>query len=552
MANKTLPTLAASTIVAGTDLLLSRQAGTSDTKTTVDQLMTFINTNVTPTVANEATDTTCFPLFVTAATGALGLKTNATLTFNSNTGAFGTAAHTITSASATSLVVGPNGTTDPVWVVDGSTATQAAGLKLTGAVAAGTVALAVTSSGSNAGLSISSKGTGAVTFAAGSSGFTFTATGGAFNVNSVTGAVFQIAGTNNVQFLATQALFSPNTSATAANPRFGFTGAANTTLTASADFNNVYFNMGQTNQHATGAITTQRDFRITPMTHTAVGASVITDAYGLYIDSGPVASTNVTMTNTWAVGMGGKLQVNTTDATTAITSFTQVAGSSYLGMNWTAGATTGVRFSVVGYGAHSGNGDITSTGHLGGVLGYAQKTGTGTDALVVGVEGRVGALTASGTITTAAAVLATFDTDTEDAGQITDAVGFYLPAQSDSAHITGTKYAFLNNNTDWILRTNGASTLFGKITQDQTITAPGTTGARTINKPTGRVNFAAGATSLVVTNSLVTANTDVYVQQNTLDAVMLNCYAIAGSGSFTIYAVGTPAAEVAVKFWIVN
>lgn len=37
-------------------------------------------------VANEASDTTCFPLFVTAATGELGPKTNSNLTFNSNTG----------------------------------------------------------------------------------------------------------------------------------------------------------------------------------------------------------------------------------------------------------------------------------------------------------------------------------------------------------------------------------------------------------------------------------------------------------------------------------
>lgn len=39
------------------------------------------------TAANEATDTTCFPLFVTAATGDLGPKTNGSLEFNSNTGA---------------------------------------------------------------------------------------------------------------------------------------------------------------------------------------------------------------------------------------------------------------------------------------------------------------------------------------------------------------------------------------------------------------------------------------------------------------------------------
>lgn len=39
----------------------------------------------TITVANEATDTTCFPLFVTSATGDLGPKTVAGLAFNSNT-----------------------------------------------------------------------------------------------------------------------------------------------------------------------------------------------------------------------------------------------------------------------------------------------------------------------------------------------------------------------------------------------------------------------------------------------------------------------------------
>lgn len=40
----------------------------------------------TVTAANEASDTTCFPLFVTAATGNLGVKTNAGLGFNSSTG----------------------------------------------------------------------------------------------------------------------------------------------------------------------------------------------------------------------------------------------------------------------------------------------------------------------------------------------------------------------------------------------------------------------------------------------------------------------------------
>lgn len=45
-----------------------------------------VATNTTVTVANEATDATCFPLFVTAVTGALGPKSNTGLTFDSSTG----------------------------------------------------------------------------------------------------------------------------------------------------------------------------------------------------------------------------------------------------------------------------------------------------------------------------------------------------------------------------------------------------------------------------------------------------------------------------------
>ena len=69
----------------------------------------------------------------------------------------------ITSASANSLTVGLNGATNPAFNVDSSTASQAAGLNVTGAIAAGTVAVAVISSGGNANLSIDAKGSGTVT-----------------------------------------------------------------------------------------------------------------------------------------------------------------------------------------------------------------------------------------------------------------------------------------------------------------------------------------------------------------------------------------------------
>lgn len=57
------------------------------------------------TVANEASDTTCFPLFVTAATGGLPFKSSASLTYNSSTGAFGatTIGGTLTTAAQTNI-----------------------------------------------------------------------------------------------------------------------------------------------------------------------------------------------------------------------------------------------------------------------------------------------------------------------------------------------------------------------------------------------------------------------------------------------------------------
>ena len=58
---------------------------TSGIQTQLDGKASSSYVPTTITVADESTDTTCFPLFVTAATGDLGPKTASGLTFNSNT-----------------------------------------------------------------------------------------------------------------------------------------------------------------------------------------------------------------------------------------------------------------------------------------------------------------------------------------------------------------------------------------------------------------------------------------------------------------------------------
>jgi hypothetical protein len=86
----------------------------------------------------------------------------------------------------------------------------------------------------------------------------------------------------------------------------------------------------------------------------------------------------------------------------------------------------------------------------------------------------------------------------------------------------------------------------------KTITAPATTGAQTINKTAGSVNFAAAAGSLVVTNSLVATSSVIIATVATNDATMLSVLAVAAGGSFTLYANANATAETRVNFIVVN
>jgi hypothetical protein len=86
----------------------------------------------------------------------------------------------------------------------------------------------------------------------------------------------------------------------------------------------------------------------------------------------------------------------------------------------------------------------------------------------------------------------------------------------------------------------------------KTITAGATTGAQTIDKMAGSVNFAASATSLVVTNSLVTTSSVIVATVGTNDSTMKSVQVVAGSGAFTIYANAAATAETRVNFLVIN
>ena len=92
----------------------------------------------------------------------------------------------------------------------------------------------------------------------------------------------------------------------------------------------------------------------------------------------------------------------------------------------------------------------------------------------------------------------------------------------------------------------------GDVQLPKTITAAGTTGAQTINKSSGSVNFAAAATSLVVTNSLVTTNSVIVATVGTNGTTMKTVSAVAAAGSFTLNANAAATAETRVNFVVLN
>jgi hypothetical protein len=92
----------------------------------------------------------------------------------------------------------------------------------------------------------------------------------------------------------------------------------------------------------------------------------------------------------------------------------------------------------------------------------------------------------------------------------------------------------------------------GKITVLGTNTAAGTTGARTINRASGTVNFAAGATSLVVTNALCTTASIVFATVRTNDVTAVIKNVVPAAGSFTINLASAATAETSVGFLIIN
>ena len=120
-------------VVSGTDIIFDSAPPSGATYFIVNMgTQIAIGNATTNTIADESSDTTCFPLFATAATGDLGLKSGSNLTFNSSNG---TLAATTFSGSGASLTNLPSSAlTGALPAIDGSALTGVSSQKADGCV----------------------------------------------------------------------------------------------------------------------------------------------------------------------------------------------------------------------------------------------------------------------------------------------------------------------------------------------------------------------------------------------------------------------------------
>jgi len=120
------------------------------------------------------------------------------------------------------------------------------------------------------------------------------------------GLIFAIGGTNRMSITNGTTQIGTVPTASSALTSISLLPSSNTNQTASTE--QLSFNIATvTCQHATGALTTQRFAVINAPTYSFVGASTITTAATLAITASPIAGTNATITNSYALWVqGGK------------------------------------------------------------------------------------------------------------------------------------------------------------------------------------------------------------------------------------------------------
>jgi hypothetical protein len=193
-------------------------------------------------------------------------------------------------------------------------------------------------------------------------------------------------------------------------------------------------------------------------------------------------------------------------------------------------------FSAAGMGH---NGDLTTA--IGGR--FRLNSSASSASITTNAYGLQSQMTVNSGITVTNWRGLSLDTIVMSGGVVSNSYGIYADASIDVGSTS--KYFIYSLSTS-------PSFLSGKLTFDTSDTAAATTGNQTISKPAFSVNFAAGTSSLVVTNSFITANSYVLCTVQTNDATALLKNASPAAGSVTIRLNANATAETRVACLVNN
>ncbi len=292
---------------------------------------------------------------------------------------------------------------------------------------------------------------------------------------------------------------------------------------------------------ATFRVGSTADWRIQPVAQTGAGGRNLTIASGngsgvnagcqlqlvtgtsggisgdLRLESGAVASPNSSGPITIATG------VNTGSGDTGVITMRTGAASAGSSGIWQAGSGTGSGTGTVTL--RSGNGLNFGSG--------AASFGSGTST-----TGQSGAVTVS-----SGNASGSFGST----GDVTIASGNASGAFGNSGNINITPGTATGTRGRVNITSLAAA---GPFALDKTNTA--TVGNVTINNPSGRVNIAAGGTSMVLTNNLITTASTLILTLATNDATAKSACAVAAAGSATLTLNAASTGAVAINFLVVN
>jgi len=301
---------------------------------------------------------------------------------------------TITSTSASALVVGANGVTNPALKIDDSTASSATGISIKSAAAAGGVALSVLSSGIDEALNIDAKGAGAINIGNTSTGSILFAGG-----SGSTGCTITTAGVLTCSGAITGSNLSGTSSGTNTGDQTSIVGITGTTAQFNTALSDGDFATG--GGTATGTNTGDQT--------TVSGNSGSTTLTAITDDT----ATNATMYPTWVTTASGNQaqKVSSTklsfNPSTGLLTSTGFSGSSYTGSSTvilfsaaasaltidsgTSGAIdigTGTNAKTITFGNITGTTTVNINAGTGGIV--LNPTGAGEVTVPAGDTFRVG------------------------------------------------------------------------------------------------------------------------------------------------------------------